>query len=100
MFLADQHNNCNLFSWQSKRLKRIVGSTLSAETLAMSEGIEAALYVSAVYSDMVFNDSSRKLPLQVLADNKSLQNALKSSNYFLDRRLRVDIGSLKELIDY
>ena len=100
MFLADQHNNCNLFSWQSKRLKRIVRSTLAAETLAMCEGVDAALYVSAVYSDMAFNDSSRKLPLQVLTDNKSLQDALKSSKYVSDRRLRIDIGSLKELIDY
>ena len=49
---------------------------------------------------MAFNDSSRKLPLQVLTDNKSLQDALKSSKYVLDRRLRIDISSLKELIDY
>ena len=100
VFLADQHNNCNLISWQSKRLKRIVRSTLAAETLAMCEGVDAALYVSAVYSDMAYNDSSRKLPLQVLTDNKSLQDALKSSKYVSDRRLRIDIGSLKELIDY
>ena len=43
VFLADQHNNCNLISWQSKRLKRIVRSTLAAETLAMCEGVDASL---------------------------------------------------------
>ena len=98
VFLADKHGNCNLISWQSKRLKRIVRSTLAAETLAMCEGIDAAHYVRAVYSDMLYGDCGRKIPTCILTDNKSLQDALKSSKYVSDRRLRIDIGSLKELI--
>ena len=45
VFLVDKKNNCNIISWQSKRLKRIVRSTLAAETLAMCDGIDAALYI-------------------------------------------------------
>ena len=98
VFLVDEDNQCNIIIWQSRRLKRIVRSTLAAETLAMCDGIDAALYISATYCGIVYSICSHELPIEVVTDNKSLFDALKSSKYVSDKRLRIDIGALKQLI--
>ena len=98
VFLVDKKNNCNIISWQSKCLKRIVRSTLAAETLAMCDGIDAALYISATYCGIVNGNTTRKLPIEVVTDNKPLHDALKSPKYVSDKRLRIDIAALKQLI--
>ena len=43
IFLMGKNNFCNLFSWQSKQLKRAARSSLTAETIALLDGVEAAL---------------------------------------------------------
>lgn len=98
IFLADENNSCNIISWQSKHLKLIVRSSLAAETLAMGEGIDAALYFSAAYCEIVYGHNANRLPIETITDNKSLVEALKSSKYCSDKRLRIDIGALKQLI--
>ena len=96
IFLVDQNNQCNLISWQSKRLKRIVRSSLAAETLAMVDSIETTLYLSVIYGD--FHPQNEKLAIEVVTDNKSLKDALESTKYVSDKRLRIDIGALKQLL--
>ena len=65
----------------------------------MGEGIDAALYISVLYNEIMLGQSKRTpLSIQGYTDNKSLCDALKSSKYVTDRRLRIDIGALKELI--
>ena len=99
IFLTGKDSKCNLISWQSKRIRRVVRSSLAAETLAMGEGIDAALYISVLYNEIMHGQSKRKpLSIKGYTDNKSLCDALKSSKYVTDRWLRIDIGALKELI--
>ena len=43
---------CPLY-WQSKKARRVVKSTLAAETLALIEGAEAAVFISRVISDLL-----------------------------------------------
>ena len=57
----------------------------------MCDGINAALYISATYCGIVNGNTTRKLPIEVVTDNKSLHNALKSPKYVSDKRLRIDI---------
>ena len=52
LFLADENGSCNLLSWQSKKLKRVARSSLTAETLAMLNGVEAALYVRELCKEL------------------------------------------------
>ena len=42
----------NLISWQSKRIKRIVRSSLAAETLALSDGVDHAIYLSVLLKEL------------------------------------------------
>ena len=60
----------------------------------MLDGVDATLYVLELIKE-IYKDYS--LPIQVYTDNKSLQDALKSNKYVNDKRLRIDIGALKEV---
>ena len=51
IFLVGENRACNLISWQSKRIKRIVKSTLAAEILVFGEGIEATMFVSSLFTE-------------------------------------------------
>ena len=43
IFLVDENSKFNLISWQSKRIKRVIRSSLAAETLALSDSVDHAI---------------------------------------------------------
>ena len=47
---------------------------------------------------MYENIDNHKLPIEAYVDNKSLIDALKSTKFVTDKRLRIDISSVKEMI--
>lgn len=85
-------------SWQSKRIKRIVRSTLAGETLAMSEGIDNAIFLSTLFSELYAGSTDHCVPIVCVTDNFSLVDALKSTKFVAEKRLRLEISSIKELI--
>ena len=48
IFLTNFHNKCCPLIWNSSKIKRVVCSTLAAETLALNEGCETVLYLSQI----------------------------------------------------
>ena len=79
VFIVDDKRKCNLISWQSKKIKRIVRSSLAAETLALSDCIDAAVYISTLYSEITYgNFQDGYLPIEVITDNKSLVDSIDS----------------------
>ena len=44
ILLTSETNKCSPIWWNSKKIRRVVRSSLAAETLAMSEGIDTAVY--------------------------------------------------------
>ena len=79
-------------SWRANKIKRVVHSTLAAEALALQEGLEEAIYIQKLFSELL----GRKLPITAYVDSKSLVEAVYSTKQVNDRRLRIDIGSIKE----
>ena len=76
IFLKDKNKRrCPIF-WQSRKLRRVVKSTLSAETLALVECAEAASYLGRIIMDIVKCHPST---VHCFVDNKSLVEALNSS---------------------
>ena len=94
IFLMGAKNCCNLISWQSKQLRRIAQSSLTAETIALLDGVETALYIKELYKELY----AEKVTIEVFIDNQSLLDALKSSKYVNEKRLRIDIAALKEYV--
>lgn len=51
--LMGENGKFSPLSWQSKRVKRIVRSTLAGETLALSDGIDNALFMATLFSELM-----------------------------------------------
>ena len=95
IFLKDQDNKrCPIF-WQSRKIRRVVKSTLSAETLALLDCAEASVYLARILLEI----TGYNLKVNCVIDNKSLFDALHSSHCLEDRRLRIDIAVLRDMID-
>lgn len=85
--------------WQSKRIRRVVRSTLAGETLAMSDGIDNAIFLATLFSELTSGNAEQNAPpLICVTDNHSLFDALKSTKQVTEKRLRLEISSIKELI--
>ena len=85
---------CPLY-WQSRKARRVVKSTLAAETLGLIEAAEAAVFISRVISDLL---NCVNLKIQCFVDNKSLVDALHSSHRVEDKRLRIDVAVLQDML--
>ena len=86
-----------MISWQSKRIKRVAKSSLTAETLASSEGVNSASYISTLFAEIMYgNTDNSKLPIEAYVDNKSLIDAWKSTKFVTDKRLRIISVQLKK----
>ena len=84
-------------AWYSKKIRRVVKSTLAAETLAIAEAVEAGYLISTLLSDIVY-EGTQKIELEAVTDNYSLYEAARSTKSNSDRRLRIDLGILREYI--
>ena len=86
-------NRGAIVTWQSHKLKRIVKSTLAAETMACLDGIDSGFILKKILKEL----TGSQIPETALVDNKSLIESVKSTKTVQEKRLRVDIGSLKQL---
>ncbi|XP_006815928.1 uncharacterized protein LOC102806126, partial [Saccoglossus kowalevskii] len=86
--------------WNSKKIRRVVRSTLAGETLAMTDGIDSAMFISTLYLELTGSDSRyTKLPLVCVTDCKSLYEAVKSTKLVSEKRLRIEVSGIRELIE-
>ena len=84
-------------SWFSKRIKRVVTNTLAAETLAMSEAVDSAYYISGLLSEILF-ENKHQIMIEGFTDNYSLHQAAHTMTSVKDRRLRIELGHIRESI--
>ena len=77
----------------------MVRSTLAGETLALADGIDHAIFQSSLYSELTTgNVTTGILPVKCVTDNYSLVDAIKSTKSMTEKRLRLEISGIKELI--
>ena len=98
IFLCDSEGKCVPITWSSTKIKRIARSTLATECLALQDATDAAYLVSSLLSEML-NDSKELINIVAKTDSKGLHSALLSTKAVNDKRLRVDIAYLKQLIE-
>ena len=100
IFLVDENSKFNLISWQSKRIKRVIRSSLAAETLALSDSVDHAIYLSVLLKELYPKFKTNDIPIEIVTDNKSLRDAINSKKFVTEKWLPIDIGALKELINH
>ena len=96
VFLKGPNNKVAPIIWQSRKLQRVTKSPLASETLALCDVADAAFLVASFLKE-IFN-LSRMPIIECYTDNKSLIDNLKTSKIINDRRLRVDMARLKEML--
>ena len=74
ILLVGENSSCNLLSWQSKKLKHVVQSLFTSETLTMLDGAEASLYTRDLFKELC----GYYLSIHIYTYNESLIDAIKS----------------------
>ena len=99
ILISDEGGNSAPIQWQSKKVCRVVKSTLAAECLAMEDAADSAFYIKNVLMELLSLGPERVL-MKCVIDNASLYEALFSStNVKEDKRLILDISLLKEMYE-
>ena len=96
IFLIDKIGTYCPISWQSKRIKRVVNSTLAAECLAAVETAESCLLLQSTLCDIL----NSKLKVSVFSDNRSLVDAAHTTTLMENKRLQIDINILREMLEH
>ena len=80
IFLVGEDGRISPLCWQSKKIKRVAQSTLTAETLAMANGTDSAMFLAPQYSELCYNCITQTmLPIECITDSKSLLEELRSN---------------------
>ena len=96
IFLKDSFGQrCPLF-WQSKKLKRVVRSTLAAEASALAEGAERAIYIAKKIEEIT---KCTQIQIRCFVDNKSVVDALQSGKEVDGRLSRIDMAAIEEMVE-
>ena len=85
-----------MFMMESKKIKRVVKSTLAAEAMSLGDAIDTAEYIGCIFSEMVLGQCKNMLPIECFVDNRSLVENLHSTKSVTEKRLRIDLASIKE----
>ena len=96
VFLVNQTSgNAAILDWQSNKVRRVVRSTLAAETLSLCEGLEAAIYLNGVLKEL----TGMTVDIHAFIDNRSAVDAIRSTTSVDDKRLRRDISAIKQMLE-
>ena len=96
IFVSDEQNNRSLVSWQSRRVRRVVKSTLAAEALALLDAAQAGVLMAHMISEILSLENSPIVNCYV--DNRSLVESLHSTKSVDDKHLRIDVAVLKDMM--
>ena len=99
LFLVGYSDKYMPIAWQSKRIRRVVQSTLAAETLAMVDLAEACIfYRKFLFEILQLKDNSDKIKIFCKTDNSCLYDLVHSSTQISDMRLCIEMAILREMI--
>jgi len=97
ILLVGSKDRC-IIDWGSSKIKRKVGSTLEAETLALKEALNNAIYLGCLLTEFIFNVvHENKVPIVDFIDNKPTEQSIRSTKQVKERRLRIDTGEIQRM---
>ena len=97
LLVNPENGKCATLDWKANKVKRVVTSTLAAETLSLYAGLDAA--VAMRQELMVMLGKGHYFPLRAIVDNKSTVDAVNATvSLTSEKRLRKEIGAVKEML--
>ena len=70
---------------------------MSAVTLAAVNAIDAAFLITTIFGEIL--DLNLPMSIDLVTDCKSLLDSVTATNLVSDRRLRVDIAALRQMVE-
>ncbi|KAG1681692.1 Retrovirus-related Pol polyprotein from transposon RE2 [Nymphon striatum] len=98
IFLRGQNGNMCPISWSAKKIRRVVKSTLAAEALSLVEGLDACYFVRSILQEMIQIKKGQSIMIKCFTDNKSLCQNIHSTKLISEKRLCLDLASIKESV--
>lgn len=98
VLLMNDKKNCCPLIWHTHKIKRVVKSTIAAEALSLLEGLENTCYIRQMLQE-ILGIVKIQIPIEAYIDNKSVTESIQSTKMVDDKRLRLDIAAIKELIE-
>ena len=100
VFLEGSDGRYMLLDRQSRKLKRVVKSTLTAETLALQEVIEVAYMIRCLLLEILRQEQQNQiLPMKCTTDRRSLDDAVYSSKTITEKRLKFELCAIPESLE-
>ena len=78
-------------------LKRVVRSTIAADTLPSADGSDVSIYINK--SSELSLEHGKRLEVIAYTDNQSLYDAAYSKKKIPEKRLLVDIAAIREMVE-
>ena len=97
VFITDGENLCPI-AWHSKKIKRVVKSTLAAETLALLEGCENALMLAKLIGEVIYGEKEKELTVIAQTDNKDLYESAHTTHNLNEKLTQVDMAIVRQMI--
>ena len=94
--LVDKFGIYAPISWQSRRIRRVVKSTIAAECLAAIEAAESTYLLAKTLEDIFGNKSV--IQTIICSDNRGLCDSVYATTSVEDKRLFIDICVLRDMI--
>ena len=96
LFLVNMKNFTSYpLAWRSGVIKTVCKDIKSAETRALVNGLDEAIYFRDIFSSAI----GHKFPIFAFTDNKSLKDSLYSTNLIADKSMRLNIAYLKQRLE-
>ena len=101
IYLVDKNNICSPIMWRSKKLRRVVKSAMAAETLIQVDSAEASYWLATLLREMLYGQSNyqNKIIIECNTDNHQLYDSVLSIGPIQDKRLRIEISILREMLN-
>ena len=97
LLVNPKNGSCAPLDWKSNKVKRVVTSTLAAETLSLYAGLDAAIAMREQLQAMLGIDHN--LFIRALVDNKSTVDTIHAAiSLTTEKRLRKEIGAIKQML--
>ena len=97
-FLAGNGRCCPI-SWSSIKVKRVVKSSLAAESSSLVDGLDTAYCIGRLFTEITYNECDvTKIATQAFVDNKSLVQSVYPTTLVSEKRLRVDLAATQQTV--